>query len=547
MLNEIPLYNKILVISIDFIGIWLVAVVYNSEVKRKLKMIFLGMMISMFFWVNPAYLAHLIGKHQIYLSLIFIKIAWFSTPVLFVLLYFLVVFYLNKEKKYLLLSKVILFSGLIVSLTTAFTNLIIKDVNSIGSDLIVIYGRGMFPFLVVVFFFMCVPLYLLFKEYIKSDPKEKIKIEHLLVGILIFYIANTIFNIIFPVFLKVVYLYWIGDYSSIVFLGFTAYAIVRRELFGIKIIFTATLVSLIAVLLTLDIFIFTSQLLLQLYKTLILVIFIYFGYLLINSVLREIKYKEKVKRAYEVEKKAHEELKKLDEAKTQFMMATQHHLRTPLTAMIGYLDLVFGGSYGKIYPKIKNVLLKFKISTQRLNKVVNELLDISQFQLGKKVVSLQPDIKIEPILREVMEELQFEVKAKNLYLKFQKPVLQGVRGKLPTIKADPEKLKVALANIIDNAVKYTPKGGIVVAVKKMDSKILVSIKDTGIGIPNGKEKNLFGHVFERGKGAKKVHTTGKGIGLYITAHIIKAHNGKIWVKSEGKGKGSTFYMELPVG
>jgi len=273
MLNELPLYNKILVLLIDFIGVWLAITVYNNNPKGKLNKIFLGMIVSMFFWVNSAYLAHLIGKNQIYLTLIFVKIAWVATPILFILLYFLVLYYLKKEKEYKILSLAILFGGVILSLLTAFTDLIIKDIEFVGIDLNIIYGKGMIPFLGIMFFLMCVPLYFLFKEYIKSEPKERVRIEYLLVGIFIFYLANIIFNIVFPVVFKIVYLYWMGDYSSIVLLGFVAYAIVRRDLFGIRVILTTLLVSMIAVLLGLDLFIFTPELMSKLFKGLVLVIF----------------------------------------------------------------------------------------------------------------------------------------------------------------------------------------------------------------------------------------------------------------------------------
>jgi signal transduction histidine kinase len=540
MVTELPLYNKILIILIDFIALWLSIVVYSNTHRKKIRRIFLAMIASMFLWVNFAYLARLIGRQLPVLGLISLKIAWSASPLLFILIYFLAVFYLNKERKYFILNRIIFLSGLVALLTALFTDLIVKDIKFIGSDLSIIYGQGMVPFLGLALFFMCAPLYILIKEYIKCSLQERIRIEYLLVGIFIFYLANVIFGIIFPIFLEIVHYYWIGDYSTIILLGFVAYAIARRELFGIKIAFTATLVSLITILLTLDIFVFTSQLLLRLYKALVLVLFIYFGYLLIKSVLKEIEYREEVKKAYDLEKRAHQELERLDEAKTQFMMATQHHLRTPLTAMIGYLDLIFGGTYGKVPSKIKQALLKFQISTQRLNKVINELLDISQFQLGKKVVLLQPGVDVNGILKEIVDDLKLEAKTKGIYLKFQSP------ARLPAIKADKEKLKVALANIIDNAVKYTLKGGVTVATKTTDSKILISIQDTGIGISNDEQRNLFNRTFERGERAKGVNTTGKGIGLYITYHIIQAHHGRIWAESEGKGKGSAFYIELPI-
>ncbi len=248
---------------------------------------------------------------------------------------------------------------------------------------------------------------------------------------------------------------------------------------------------------------------------------------------------KEIRRAYEVEKKAHKELKKLDKAKDQFMLATQHHLRTPLTSMQGYLDLVFGGTYGKVPKILKRTLKKFQISTKTLINIVNEFLDISQFQLGRKVVSLEPDVDIEHILKEIIDELQFEANARGLRLEFQKP------ENVPKIKADSEKLKVALFNIIDNGIKYTSKGGVVVKVKSKGSKLLIIIKDTGIGIPKEALSALFGKLFERGEKAEKLYTTGRGIGLFISTQIIKAHKGKIWAESEGEGKGSTFYVELP--
>jgi signal transduction histidine kinase len=139
-----------------------------------------------------------------------------------------------------------------------------------------------------------------------------------------------------------------------------------------------------------------------------------------------------------------------------------------------------------------------------------------------------------------VEELQFEVKIRDLYLNYEK------KGIVPAINADPEKLKVALFNIIDNGIKYTQEGGLKVRLEKVGSNVQLSIKDTGMGIKPDQAKKLFKEAFSRGSGAKKAYGLGRGIGLYVTAHIIKGHNGKIWAESEGKGRGSTFFIQLPV-
>ncbi len=535
-----PLISKILIFLINTIGLGLLFLVYFSNPKAKLNRIFALMVFLMFIWVNCAFLARLSGKED--LALVWIRIAWAITLLFFALIYSFIFYFTKEQKKYYrYLSTISLFIGVIFIFFVFLTDLIIKDIQFRDGVLYITYGKLIFLFFGMMFFLTISSFTLLFKKYLEPITKqEKKKIKYLLIGFFFFFLMNSIFNIFYPVFLKIANLYEFGDYSTIFLIAAFAYTIVRRELFGIKIAFTTTLVSVIVILLALDIFAFTPQPIFRLYKSLILVLFIYFAYLLIKSFLREIKYRQKIKKAYDLEKKAHKELERLDTAKTQFMMATQHHLRTPLTAMIGYLDLIFSGTYGKINPKLKDALLKFQASAQRLNSVVDELLDVSRFQLGKKVITPQPNVSIAHILRGIVEELKIEAKVKGIYLKLL------ISKDLPLITADKEKLRVALANIIDNAVKYTSKGGVMVEADKTDSKVLIKVKDTGMGIPKEDQKDIFNRVFERGKGASKANAVGKGIGLYITYHIIKAHYGNIWVESEGKNKGTTFYIELPI-
>lgn len=250
---------------------------------------------------------------------------------------------------------------------------------------------------------------------------------------------------------------------------------------------------------------------------------------------------KEIRKAYEVEKEARESLESMNDAKNQFIMATQHHLRTPLTTMNGYLDLISGGTYGRVPKKLKEVLDKFCISTASEIKIVNDLLDISQFQLGRQVVFPREEIEIEDVLKEAISDIKLEADKKKIYLNLKVP------KNLTKIKVDLQKLKVALYNLIDNAVKYTQQGGVTVIVQAEGEKMLISIKDTGVGIKKEHIKDLFDRLFERGEGAMKMFATGRGIGLWITARIIQGHKGKIWVESEGEGKGSTFFIELPIG
>jgi len=367
----------------------------------------------------------------------------------------------------------------------------------------------------------------LVRHYKKVDKERKIQIRYVLIATIIGFGGGAT-N--FPLMYGISLIPPFGIFFVIFHPFFFSYAVLKHHLFNIKVIATELLLALTTVVFLIDLFL-SKSFSMVLLKSGILIAILYLGISLIRSVLREIHYREEIAEAYEVEKKAREKLKELDEAKNQFIMATQHHLRTPLTSMIGYLDLIFGGTYGKVSPRIKETLRKFQASTNRLIKVVNEFLDISQFQLGKRVISLQPDISIKSIFEEIVDELQLEAKARGIYLKF-----QG-RGKMPKIKADPGKLKLALYNVVDNGIKYTNKGGVAIKLETKGSKLRIIVKDTGAGISKEDQKTLFTKLFERGKEAKKLHGTGRGIGLYIAFHIIKAHKGKIWAESEGRNKG----------
>jgi len=233
-----------------------------------------------------------------------------------------------------------------------------------------------------------------------------------------------------------------------------------------------------------------------------------------------------------------EDFKRLSQAKNQFIMATQHHLRTPLTIMKGYSSMIIEGDYGKISDKAREKLGYFQESIEKLIRLVNSFLDISQFQMGKKILKPKK-IKLEIIIKEIMSDLKMEADQKKLTLKLKKP------KETLYIKADKDKLREAFYNIIDNAVKYTAKGGIEITIKEKEDSILTKIKDTGMGMTKEQARTLFTKIFERSKEAQRAHGLGKGIGLYIASNIINAHKGKVWAESKGKGEGSTFFIELP--
>jgi len=250
---------------------------------------------------------------------------------------------------------------------------------------------------------------------------------------------------------------------------------------------------------------------------------------------------KELREAYQTEKKAREELEKLNQTKNQFLLAIQHHLRTPLTSMRWNSEILLKQKQTK---KAKEITSNFKKSTENLIKMVNEFLDITQFQMGKEVINPKPGVNIVPIFREMLIDLEPEIKSKkiNVHLDIENNNKNYVNYE---IIADREKLKLALFNILDNAIKYTVKGHISIKLKSFEKFITIVIEDTGIGMSKETIDNLFLKIFERSQEAQKTFVTGRGIGLFISGQIIKAHKGKIIAKSQGEGKGATFHIELP--
>lgn len=574
-LQPLPPYNNLLVVLINIIGIILAFVVYKHNSRAAINRIFLLMSFLMLVWVDFAYLARLIGKSHLSLAEIFLRVAWFATPLFFSFLYLLVAYLIGKQKEYRVLSTFIISISFIIAIVTGFSNLVIEGISFFrGIDLRIDYGKGMFPFLGVILFFICASLYPLIKTYFESSGQLRKRIEYFLLGIFVFYLANFIFNITLPVFFDIVRFYWIGDYSTIFLLGFISYSIIKQELFGIKVVLTQGLVVVIATLLLWQAVVAVPNWFDFSWRLSLFLLFLIFGYFLVQSVIREIKQREQIEgmakelqRAYVVEKRAKEELEKLDKLKDQFMTQTQHDLRTPLTSIMGYADLLIKGTFGKQTKKTAEVVKKIQGLTEGMVRKANNFLALAQFQLGKSAIDLKPGIQLFSILEEIKNELDFKAQSKGIYLNLEKPEREFL------IKADREKLKAAIFNIVDNSVKYTQDGGVTIKIntksqitnsKQIQKQpsgvpagpakfkiqnspqlVLIAIQDTGIGIAPDKIKTVFDTIFERTEQAKKT-ASGAGIGLYLSTQIIKDHGGRVWAESEGEGKGSTFYVELPI-
>lgn len=542
------LINNFAIVLIDMLGVWLALWVYFADKKEKANKGFFYMVITILFWINFYHLATLPVRDN--LSLILFKIAGSSVFLFFISYYFFIIrWFLEKKGIYKILGRTIFLYGLVFSFITIATDFIIKTSRfEYWGAYPVFTNAGWFIFYGYVIFLTVTINIILLANYVKSDEEKKLKIQYFLIGMIIFAGLNFIFNVIFPVLSENYKLYQFGNYSAIFLLGFTAYAIVRQKLFGVKTVLTTFLVGLIAVLLILDFVVFSSEFDLQILiiKGSTIITFIFFGLLLIRSVIREIHSREEKEELVKKLEAANLKLKELDQAKSDFISIASHQLRTPLTAIKGYSSMALEGSFGEISDKVKDAVSKIFQSSQRLVLIISDFLDISRIEQG----TMNYEFKSFE-LNELMENLTNEFKSiidkneeKSRKLKisfdFDKNEDYG-------IIADRDKIRQILSNLIDNAVKYTREGFVKISLtkNKENGATLVKVLDSGMGIAKEIMPNLF-KKFGRAKNAINMYANGSGLGLYVAKEIIKAHHGKIWAESEGENKGSTFFVELPI-
>jgi two-component system, OmpR family, phosphate regulon sensor histidine kinase PhoR len=229
------------------------------------------------------------------------------------------------------------------------------------------------------------------------------------------------------------------------------------------------------------------------------------------------------------------EHRELEKRKDDFVNMASHELKTPITSMKLYLDALIRNEKKYEPAHVHKMIRVIRTQTDRLQKLVSDMLDVSRLQTGK--LSFQKEVfNLSVAAEDLMNELQGIDQSKKLRF-----IGKGTMH----VEADKFRIQQVLTNLITNAMKYSPDDKeIIVRVKTESGKALVSVEDRGIGIEKDQQKKIFDRLYQVTDSKEKTFP-GLGMGLYISKEIIKRHKGQIWVESE-KGKGSTFYFTLPL-
>jgi len=423
-------------------------------------------------------------------------------------------------------------------------------------------GPGMVLFAIFIITFIIAGFYSLARKINVSKSKEENqRLTLFFTGGILMFLPIIVFIFIFPAFLEDSRFIPFAAVFIFPFIAFTSYAILRHKLFNVRAMWAGVLVFLLAIVAFYEV-IFAGELILIIFRSGVFLLILVFGILLIKGIIRDVRLRERVQKLAEELKVTNEKLKEADRLKSEFLGFASHQVKSPMNVVKGYAQLIYDGTYGSVSEKVKETAKKIKTSADRLIALVNNLLDLRKIEEGKMEFNFK-EVDIVHLVMEMVDEYRIITSEKGLEIKF------GSSEQSIKIKADEEKIRQVIQNLIDNSIKYTDQGYIKVSVSEegqspkkelQHSNILknvgmsdapltssaftlIKVEDTGRGISKELQQKLFSRFVRDEKTKREIQ--GTGLGLYIAKEIVEAHHGKIWSESEGENKGSRFYVKLP--
>lgn len=296
---------------------------------------------------------------------------------------------------------------------------------------------------------------------------------------------------------------------------FTAYAIYIVELFHVKDIFAGMFTFFLATVSLIELVIADTI------EQIILRVAVFFLTIIIGIQL--------VKNTFEIEL--------ANEQKSELMSFATHEIRTPITVMRGYASMLLEGDKGEINARVRELLQKIMIAGNDVTTLLSEYLDKSKIELGQ-LEYIPTTFDVTHTVNEILAI--FKIHADHKKVKLTKSISTV---KKHFIHVDQARIKEVIINIIDNSIKYTQKGSIIVSVTNEGGNVIIKVADTGVGIGADVMPSLF-KEFSRAD-LQKVNILGSGLGLYLAKKFTEAQGGQIWAESEGKDKGAQFYIKFP--
>ncbi len=398
--------------------------------------------------------------------------------------------------------------------------------------------------------------YNLIKSFLLStDIIVKKQLRLIFIGTIIPYMIAIFFNLILPLF-NYQYI-WIGPTMSIVVILVITYSIFKHQFLNIKLILPQLLVGSIWLMILVDV-IYVKNEVDTIYNVSIFILTIIIGAILLKSILIESNQREilrilnetleervtaqtsEISKSYELEKNARRELEKLIETKDQFILITQHHIRSPVYEIKSEIENAISKLDKNTSAEIIESLKGTRSTSLRLGKIIDDFVNISTLKVGSQILTIT-NANIKPILENILSDLKVDIRNSNI------EIIIDDQDHWPEILMDSGKIHEALLIIIENAISYNFKNGTVrISTKNINNIFEITIINTGIGITYSDKNKLFGKIFYRSEKAKSLNPIGMGVGLSIAKAIVKAHHGELYISSEGENMGAKVIFSLPL-
>ncbi|KKQ00716.1 MAG: Multi-sensor signal transduction histidine kinase [Candidatus Moranbacteria bacterium GW2011_GWD1_36_198] len=516
-------------VLVSLVSIFMGLFVLLKDTRNRVNRNFFYLSSSVFVWIASFYFEDVIRNQQ-WLNVLLRSDYFFGCLIVFYFFLFIGELVELKILSNKIIKVALYLPSMLLFWMIFFTDLIVKGFEILPGGLNPILGSLEIIYEIFLVVFLLAGSIIAAIKYRKIVNEKRVQLAYIFTGLFIFIFIAILINVVLVDLIKNSVNYTF--YSRLLALGVIVLSLVQ--------LFTAKGISE-----------FISQ-------GLIFVALTFFAYKLVRSVEVEIERKEELQEMATRLAQANDQLRTLDNAKTEFISIASHQLRTPITAIKGFSSLLLEGSYGEVSESVHSALEKVYSSAERLVDLVEDLLNVSRIESGRMQFTFEK-ASVEKLIKELYDNFILIAKNKKFYLDIKLP-----ENPLPEIVMDYSKIRELVSNFIDNALKYTEKGGATVKAELREEGVVVdengfvvgkksefgkviriTVSDTGIGIPKEEIPYLF-KKFSRGKDVSRLHVGGTGLGLYVGKAIAETHHGQVWVESDGAGKGSRFIIEIPV-
>lgn len=559
-------YFELLILTlINSGGIFLIIVLTANTIKDRLYSWLSLITLCIVGWANFAYLGYI--QQDPMLAMDFYRVNGAFVSIFMYAEYVLYVEHFLKIKN-IIFRWIILILSLVFTFLILFTDKVLKDAVWQGWGNEIHFGE-LNDFFSLFFLLLNVGLIItLIVKYFKFQTEEKQKALYFVIGTILFMVFNIVFNVITPaLFLTTKYQHF-GDYAGVLFLIFTAYAILRKQFMNVKIALTALLIGVIGMLVVVDIFALSHNLVEQGIKFALLLFFAIISIILVRNVLEEIRQKEELAKINIALDKSRKQYLDLSTEQKDIIDVMGHEIRTPLTAIVYQVNLHKKHTLpfeielieeAKNLPKLSKLLpylldtikITARASTHATALVTDMIetarIDKQRFELKYEKFDLVDALKSSVDLM----EKTFDFDVDNNHSEFK---INFVESELETLEVEADKTRInqVIYALLNNAIKYRDpqKDNVVVNVslRTVDKNAIIEIADNGLGIEKEDIAKL-GKKFLRlnpKTNGNLPRPGGTGLGLFVVKGILHYHNGELIITSDGIGKGSKFTVQFPI-